>query len=68
MIRYIPSFVFCYKFYLVIKKIKAKFVIGERGDSRTYVSSVSPASTTKSGSNQNKKQTKENRRKKKNQM
>jgi hypothetical protein len=22
-------FVFCYKFYLVIKKIKAKFVIGE---------------------------------------
>jgi hypothetical protein len=29
MIRDIPSFVFCYRFYLVINKIKAKFVIGE---------------------------------------
>jgi hypothetical protein len=29
MVRDIPFFVFCYKFYLVIKKIKAKFVIGE---------------------------------------
>jgi len=25
----IPSFMFCCKFYLVINKIKAKFVIGE---------------------------------------
>jgi len=23
------SFVFCYKFYLIIQKIKAKFVVGE---------------------------------------
>jgi hypothetical protein len=29
MVRNIPSFVFCYKFYLVINKIKAKFVISE---------------------------------------
>ncbi len=29
MVRDIPSFVFCYKFYLVINKIKAKFVISE---------------------------------------
>ncbi len=29
MVKYIPSFVFCYKFYLVINKIKAKFVIAE---------------------------------------
>jgi hypothetical protein len=29
MVRDIPSFVFCYNFYLVINKIKAKFVIGE---------------------------------------
>jgi hypothetical protein len=29
MVRDIPSFVFRYKFYLVINKIKAKFVIGE---------------------------------------
>ncbi len=29
MVKNIPSFMFCYKFYLVIKKIKAKFVIGE---------------------------------------
>jgi hypothetical protein len=29
MVKYIPSFVFCYKFYLIINKIKAKFVIGE---------------------------------------
>jgi hypothetical protein len=29
MLRDIPSFLFCYKFYLVIKNIKAKFVIGE---------------------------------------
>ncbi len=25
----IPSFMFCYKFYLIIKKIKAKFLVGE---------------------------------------
>jgi len=25
----IPSFVFCYKFYLIIQKIKAKFLIGK---------------------------------------
>jgi hypothetical protein len=25
----IPSFVFCYKFYLITQKIKAKFLIGE---------------------------------------
>ncbi len=29
MVRDIPSFTFCYKFDLVIRKIKAKFVIGE---------------------------------------
>jgi hypothetical protein len=29
MVRDIPSFVFCYIFYLIINKIKAKFVIGE---------------------------------------
>jgi hypothetical protein len=29
MVRDIPSFVFCYKFYLFIRKIQAKFVIGE---------------------------------------
>jgi hypothetical protein len=29
MIRDIYSFVFCYKFYLVINKIKAKIVINE---------------------------------------
>jgi hypothetical protein len=29
MVGNIPSFVFCYKFYLVINKMKAKFVIGE---------------------------------------
>jgi len=29
MVRDIPSFVFCYKFYLVINKIEAKFVISE---------------------------------------
>jgi hypothetical protein len=29
MVRYIFSFVFCYKFYLIIQKIKAKFVVGE---------------------------------------
>jgi hypothetical protein len=29
MVRNIPSFVFCSKFYLVINKIKAKFVICE---------------------------------------
>jgi hypothetical protein len=33
MVKNIPSFVFCYRFYLVINKIKAKFVIGEN----TYV-------------------------------
>jgi len=25
----IPSFMFCYKFYLIIQKIKTKFLIGE---------------------------------------
>jgi hypothetical protein len=29
MVRDIPSFVFCYKFYLAINKIKAKFIISE---------------------------------------
>jgi len=29
MVKDIFSFVFCYKFYLIIKKIKAKFLIGE---------------------------------------
>jgi hypothetical protein len=29
MVKDIPSFVFCYKFYLIIQKIKAKFIIGE---------------------------------------
>jgi hypothetical protein len=29
MVRNIPSFVFCYKFYLVISKIKVKFLIVE---------------------------------------
>jgi len=29
MVRNIPSFVFFYRFYVVIKKIKVKFVIGE---------------------------------------
>jgi hypothetical protein len=29
MVREIPSFVFCYKFYLIIQKIKAKFLISE---------------------------------------
>ncbi len=29
MVRNIPSFVFCYKFYLIIKKFKAKFLVGE---------------------------------------
>jgi hypothetical protein len=29
MVRDIPSFVFCYKFYLIIKNFKAKFVNGE---------------------------------------
>jgi hypothetical protein len=29
MVRDILSFVFCYKFYLIIKKIKAKFLVGE---------------------------------------
>jgi len=29
MVRNIPSFVFCYKFYLIIQKIKEKFVVGE---------------------------------------
>jgi hypothetical protein len=29
MVRDIFSFMFCYKFYLVINKIKAKFVINE---------------------------------------
>jgi uncharacterized protein affecting Mg2+/Co2+ transport len=29
MVEDIPSFVFCYKFYLIIKNIKAKFVNGE---------------------------------------
>jgi len=29
MVRDIPSFMFYYKFYLLIKKFKAKFLIGE---------------------------------------
>ncbi len=29
MVKDIPFFVFCYKFYLIIKKIKAKFLVGE---------------------------------------
>jgi hypothetical protein len=29
MVKDILSFVFCYKFYIVINKIKAKFVINE---------------------------------------
>ncbi len=29
MVRDIPFCVFCYKFYLITKKIKAKVVIGE---------------------------------------
>jgi hypothetical protein len=29
MVRDIPSFVFCFKFHLVINKIKAKFLISE---------------------------------------
>jgi hypothetical protein len=29
MVKNIPSFVFSYKFYLVINKIKAKFLISE---------------------------------------
>jgi hypothetical protein len=29
MVRNIPSFVFYYKFYLIIKNIKAKFLVGE---------------------------------------
>jgi len=29
MVRDIFSFVFCYKFYIIIQKIKAKFLVGE---------------------------------------
>jgi hypothetical protein len=29
MVRDIFYFVFCYKFYLITQKIKAKFVVGE---------------------------------------
>jgi len=29
MVKDIFSFVFCYNFYLIIQKIKAKFVVGE---------------------------------------
>jgi hypothetical protein len=29
MVRDIFYFVFCYKFYLIIQKIKAKFLVGE---------------------------------------
>jgi len=29
MVRDILSFVFCYKYYLIIQKIEAKFLIGE---------------------------------------
>jgi hypothetical protein len=29
MVRDIPSFVFCYKFYLIIQKIKVNFLVGE---------------------------------------
>jgi hypothetical protein len=28
MAKDIPSFMFCYKFYLTIQKIKAKFLVG----------------------------------------
>jgi hypothetical protein len=27
MVKDIPSFVFCYKFYLIIQKVKAKFLV-----------------------------------------
>jgi hypothetical protein len=29
MVRETPSFVFCYRFYLVTNKIKVKFLIGK---------------------------------------
>jgi hypothetical protein len=29
MVRDIPSFTFGYKFYLIIKKLKVKFLVGE---------------------------------------
>jgi hypothetical protein len=29
MVKYIPFFVFCYKFYLIIENFKTKFLIGE---------------------------------------
>jgi len=29
MVKGIPSCMFCYKFYLIIQKIKVKFLIGE---------------------------------------
>jgi len=29
MVKNIFSFVFCYKFYLIIQKIKVKFLVGE---------------------------------------
>ncbi len=29
MVRVLPSFVFCYKCYLIIQQIKAKFLVGE---------------------------------------
>ncbi len=29
MVKDILSFVFCYKFYLIIQKLKAKFLVGE---------------------------------------
>jgi hypothetical protein len=29
MVKDIPSFMFSYKFYLIIQKIKAKFLVGE---------------------------------------
>jgi hypothetical protein len=29
MLKDIVSFVFCYKFYLIIQKLKAKFLVGE---------------------------------------
>jgi hypothetical protein len=36
MVRNIPYFVFCYKFYLIIQKTKTKFLIGENKYVCTY--------------------------------
>ncbi len=37
MVRNIASFVFCYKCYLIIQKIKAKFLVGENKYVRVLV-------------------------------